>query len=162
MSLYKVPFPRFIKGGMNIVDLLGTVSFANSYNTMVALKSYLLYHIISNKHILWVYVQLSRDLALFCIAGNFFNGDHKCLRTVQVGPINYYCSLLLAPSGALIAIPAYNWYSTQPLFQITSVLNTGLSLSEPLQLYQGQSLDLSANSWIPYGYNRTSLQGSAR
>ena len=34
----------------------------------------------------------------------------------------------------------------QPLFQITPVLNTGLSLSEPLQLYQGQSLDLSADS----------------
>ena len=30
------------------------------------------------------------------------------------------------------------------LFQITPVLNTGLSLSEPLQLYQGQSLDSSA------------------
>ena len=31
-----------------------------------------------------------------------------------------------------------------PLFQITTVLNTGLSLSEPLQLYQRQSLDSSA------------------
>ena len=31
----------------------------------------------------------------------------------------------------------------QPLFQITPVLNTGLSLSDPLQLYQGQSLDSS-------------------
>merc|ERR1711949_10687 len=31
-----------------------------------------------------------------------------------------------------------------PLFQITPVLNTGLSLSEPLQLYQKQSLDSSA------------------
>ena len=31
-----------------------------------------------------------------------------------------------------------------PLFQITPVLNTGLSLSEPQQLYQGQSLDSSA------------------
>ena len=28
-----------------------------------------------------------------------------------------------------------------PLFQITPVLNTGLSLSEPLQVYQKQSLD---------------------
>ena len=42
----------------------------------------------------------------------------------------------LAPSGALIAIPTYYWYST-PLFQITLVLNTGLSLSEPLKLYKG-------------------------
>ena len=46
--------------------------------------------------------------------------------------------LLLAPSGALIAIPTYYWpSSTTPLFQITPVLNTGLSLSEPLQLYKG-------------------------
>ena len=48
---------------------------------------------------------------------------------------------LLAPSGALIAIPTYYWPSTSttttPLFQITPVLNTGLSLSEPLQLYKG-------------------------
>ena len=35
----------------------------------------------------------------------------------------------LAPSGALIAIPTYYWSSTTPLFQITPVLNTGLSLS---------------------------------
>ena len=31
-----------------------------------------------------------------------------------------------------------------PLFQITPVLDTGLSLSEPRQLYQGPSLDSSA------------------
>ena len=50
-----------------------------------------------------------------------------------------YCFFLLAPSGALIAIPTYYWPSstTTPLFQITPVLNTGLSLSEPLQLYKG-------------------------
>ena len=47
--------------------------------------------------------------------------------------------ILLAPSGALIAIPTYYWSTTttHPLFQITPVLNTGLSLSEPLQLYKG-------------------------
>ena len=50
---------------------------------------------------------------------------------------------LLAPSGALIAIPTYYWSST-PLFQITPVLNTGFSLSEPQQLYERQSLDSSA------------------
>ena len=44
---------------------------------------------------------------------------------------------LLAPSGALIAIPTYYWSTPPPLFQITPVLNTGLSLSEPLQLYKG-------------------------
>ena len=47
--------------------------------------------------------------------------------------------ILLAPSGALIAIPTYYWptSTSTPLFQITPVLNTGLSLSEPLQLYKG-------------------------
>ena len=30
-----------------------------------------------------------------------------------------------------------NRATTHPLFQITPVLNTGLSLSEPLQLYKG-------------------------
>ena len=50
-----------------------------------------------------------------------------------------------------------------PLFQITPVLNTGLSLSEPLQLYQGQSLDSSAG----YMYTLCAryckiVQGSAR
>ena len=47
---------------------------------------------------------------------------------------------LLAPSGALIAIPTYYWSPPTPLFQITPVLNTGLSLSglsEPVQLYNG-------------------------
>jgi hypothetical protein len=47
--------------------------------------------------------------------------------------------VLLAPSGALIAIPTYYWSTTppHPLFQITPVLNTWLSLSEPLQLCKG-------------------------
>ena len=48
---------------------------------------------------------------------------------------------LLAPSGALIAIPTYYWPSTSTttthFFRYTPVLNTGLSLSEPLQLYKG-------------------------
>ena len=57
--------------------------------------------------------------------------------TLQIFIIHYHS--LLAPSGALIAIPTYYWPSstTTPLFQITPVLNTGLSLSEPLQLYKG-------------------------
>ena len=38
---------------------------------------------------------------------------------------------------------------TTPLFQTTPVLNTGLSLSEPIQLYQRQSLDSSAGYlWV--------------
>ena len=48
-----------------------------------------------------------------------------------------------------------------PLFQITPVLNTGLSLSEPLQLYKGYNttyikaingLDVLA-SWLPCGFD---------
>ena len=88
----------------------------------------------------------------FC--GNFFSqlGREHC----EGAPTSRYAGLgrrlffkgefsslfhfLLAPSGALIAIPTYYWY-THPLFQITPVLNTGLSLSEPLQLNQRQSLD---------------------
>ena len=35
----------------------------------------------------------------------------------------------------LLVITSTN--TTTPLFQITPVLNTGLSLSEPLQLYKG-------------------------
>ena len=34
--------------------------------------------------------------------------------------------------------------TTHPLFQITPVFDTGLSLSEPIQLYQGRSLDSSS------------------
>ena len=50
-----------------------------------------------------------------------------------------------------------------PLFQITPVLNTGLSLSEPLQLYKGYNaikaitgLDVLA-SWMPHGFDWASL-----
>ena len=45
--------------------------------------------------------------------------------------------LFLAPPGALIAIPTFYWSTHHPLFQITPVLDSGLSLSEPLQLYKG-------------------------
>ena len=61
-----------------------------------------------------------------------------------VGPVG---SILLF-SGALIAIPTYYWPSTHPTFSDLAFLplynNIGLSLSEPLQLYQKQSLDSSA------------------
>ena len=52
---------------------------------------------------------------------------------------------------------------TTPLFQITPVLNTGLSLSEPLQLYKGYNdikaitgLDVLA-LWMPHGFDWASL-----
>ena len=69
-------------------------------------------------------------------------------------PSHFQCSqqaprlvLLLAPSGALIAIPTYLWYATtitHPTFSDT--LWSWLSLSNPLQLYQRQSLDSSAGN----------------
>ena len=47
-----------------------------------------------------------------------------------------------------------------PLFQITPVLNTGLSLSEPIQLYKGYNaitgLDVLA-SWMPHGFDWASI-----
>ena len=54
---------------------------------------------------------------------------------------------------------------TQPLlFQTTPVLNTGLSLSEPLQLYKGYSAISRAitglivlASWMPHGFDWASI-----
>merc|ERR1712016_501492 len=39
-----------------------------------------------------------------------------------------------------------------PLFQITPVLNTGLSLSEPLQLYKGKTWQDSGILWNTLAY----------
>ena len=38
-----------------------------------------------------------------------------------------------------------------PLFQITPVLNTGLSLSEPLQLYKGYNAIYKGKTWQDSG-----------
>ena len=54
---------------------------------------------------------------------------------------------LLAPSGALIAIPTYYWSPPPHFFRYTPVLNTGLSLTE---LYQRQSLDSSAGNMYTF------------
>ena len=67
--------------------------------------------------------------------------------------------ILLAPSGALISHPdLLVIHHHLPFFQIIPVLdkNIGLSLYEPLQLYQKQSLDSSA------GYMCKIVQDSAR
>merc|ERR1711873_175348 len=54
--------------------------------------------------------------------------------------------------------------STTQLFQITPVLNTGLSLSEPLQLYKGYNAISRAitglivlASWMPHGFDWASI-----
>merc|ERR1711952_594329 len=55
-------------------------------------------------------------------------------------------------------------HPTTPFFQITPVLNTGLSLSEPLQLYKGYNalsraidgLNVLA-SWMPHGFDWASI-----
>ena len=41
-------------------------------------------------------------------------------------------------------------HQQHPLFQITPVLNTGLSLSEPLQLYKGYNAIYKGNHWTQY------------
>ena len=58
-------------------------------------------------------------------------GTAACAEAVvRAGSYSTGCKeTLLAPS--LVTHP------TTPLFQITPVINTGLSLSEPLQLYKG-------------------------
>ena len=100
MSLYKVPSSGSSRAGWTLltfsVESHSLILMWPILTMQWLLWNHIFYIIIMNtKLILWVYVQLSRDLALLCIAGNFFDGDHKCLRTVQVGRINHYCSLLL-------------------------------------------------------------------
>ena len=53
--------------------------------------------------------------------------------------------------------PTFSDLACRPLYN-----NIGLSLSEPLKLYQRQSLDSSTGYMYTYGYNRTSLQDSAK
>merc|ERR1712117_477342 len=72
---------------------------------------------------------------------------------IQCNTMQYHASLITAdgayhcPVGSIMAIfssvrssyshPDLLVITTTPLFQITTVLNNGLSLSEPLQLYKG-------------------------
>ena len=51
----------------------------------------------------------------------------------------YHCNinLLVSSVRSSYSHPNLLLITTTPLFQITQVLNTGLSLSEPLQLYKG-------------------------
>merc|ERR1711978_408044 len=101
---------------------------------------------------------------------------------ISCNTTQYHVSLITAdgayhcPVGSMMAIfsSVRSSYShpdllviTTPLFQITLVLNTGLSLSEPLQLYKGfntikrQSLDSSAGfmdaSWVRLGITNDDL-----
>merc|ERR1711952_174930 len=83
----------------------------------------------------------------------------------------YHASLITAdgayhcPVGSIMAIfsSVRSSYShpdllvihppTTPLFQITPVLNTGLSLSEPLQLYKGKTWQDSGILWYTLAYS---------
>merc|ERR1711973_983590 len=80
---------------------------------------------------------------------------------IPCNTMQYHASLITAdgayhcPVGSIMAIfssvrssyshPDLLLITTNPLFQITPVLNTGLSLSEPLQLYKGYNAILRQN-----------------
>ena len=64
-----------------------------------------------------------------------------------------YNESLLAPSGALIAIPTYYWPTNTNhyfKFSMSVIIKHWLSLSDPLQIYQKQSLDSSAGHIYTY------------
>ena len=86
-----------------------------------------------------------------------------CLFRVYVSGMSCL-SFLLAPSGALIAIPTYYWP--------TSSSSTHFFISHQSSTldfhFLSQDSHIKGNHWtqllatcIPYGYNRTSLQDSA-
>merc|ERR1712004_291106 len=89
---------------------------------------------------------------------------------IQCNTMQYNASLITAdgayhcPVGSIIAIfssvrSSYSHpdlllnHPTTPLFQITPVLNTGLSLSEPLQLYKGNTWQDSGILWNTLAYS---------
>ena len=78
-------------------------------------------------------------------------------------------ALLLAPSGALIAIPTYYWSPAAPHFfrsHRSSTLDFHFlshnSYIKAIMLYKGNHWTHLLTTCIPYGYNRISLQDSAR
>ena len=78
-----------------------------------------------------------------------FVNDNTCLMSelpFSLGPSYLFVSSVRSSNSHpdLLVI-----HHPTPLFQITPVLNTGLSLSEPLELYQRQSLD--SICWL-HGY----------
>merc|ERR1711973_943501 len=98
---------------------------------------------------------------------------------IPCNTMQYHASLITAdgayhcPVGSIMAIfssvrssyshPDLLLITTTPLFQITPVLNTGLSLSEPLQLYKGYNaikaitgLDMLA-SWVLHWFDWATL-----
>ena len=80
-------------------------------------------------------------------------------------PPQIICIVLLAPSGALIAIPTYYWSTTHPT---THFFRSHRSSTLDFHFLSHYSY-IKGNHWthqlaicIPCGYNRTSLQDSAR
>merc|ERR1711873_380861 len=88
---------------------------------------------------------------------------------IPCNTMQYHASLITAdgayhcPVGSIMAIfssgrssyshPDLLLITTTPLFQITPVLNTGLSLSEPLQLYKGKTWKDSGILWQTLAYS---------
>ena len=76
--------------------------------------------------------------------------------------LKYHCSLL-APPGALVAIPTYYWPTTSTHFfrsHRSSILD--FYFLSHYSYIKGIHWTHLLATCIPYGYNRTSLQDSAR
>ena len=94
--------------------------------------------------------------------------------TLFVPPENWFpcCQLppaafsLLAPSGALIAISTYKWSNHFFRPNRSSTLDfhflSDYSYIKAIMLYKGNHWTQLLATCIPYGYNRISLQDSAR
>ena len=99
----------------------------------------------------WLYVHtLNRMYWLTCIFQSLdlivcLSGEEYFLAYSITGCINMYIPIMRCNCMFISSVRSSNSHPnllvihppTTPLFQITPVLNTGLSLSEPLQLYKG-------------------------
>ena len=75
-------------------------------------------------------------LVYWCIVGILDNNLSSWLCLPPVYEVNLFISSVRS-SNSHPDLLVINTTTTTPLFQITPVLNTGLSLSEPLELYKG-------------------------
>ena len=94
--------------------------------------------------------------------------SYNCWRSVPL-PCGQYNGHFSAPSGALIAIPTYKWPNSTPTFSDTHRSSTldfhflsHYSYIKAIMLYKGNHWTHLLATCIPYKYNRTTLQDSAR